>query len=150
MSNVRSITPLQSADFTPKMSGYKTLQPFRYWCQKVLPLVYDDSLSYYEILCKVAKYINDLIDSDKEIIDNIEELKKDMNIVQKWINEFDTKFIEEVVRNYLATMIFVTISDSGYFIYHIPKSWKEIEFKTTGFDVFLEMQPEYGHLVLYY
>ena len=28
------------------------LSPFRLWCQKVLPLVYDDSLSYYELLFK--------------------------------------------------------------------------------------------------
>ena len=42
----RTITPNPPADFTPNMGNYKTLQPFRYWCQKVLPLVYDDSLSY--------------------------------------------------------------------------------------------------------
>ena len=30
------------------------------WCQKVIPLVYDDSLSYYEFLCKVLKKLNDL------------------------------------------------------------------------------------------
>ena len=35
---------------------------FRGWCQKVLPLVYDDSLSYYELLCKMIKYIKDAID----------------------------------------------------------------------------------------
>ena len=29
-------------------------QPFKFWCQKALPLVYDDSLSYYEVLCKVV------------------------------------------------------------------------------------------------
>ena len=33
------------------------LSNFRFWCQKVLPLVYDDSLSYYEVLCKIVKYI---------------------------------------------------------------------------------------------
>ena len=31
---------------------------FRFWCQKVLPLVYDQSLSYYEVLCKVVEYVN--------------------------------------------------------------------------------------------
>lgn len=41
-------------------SDYK-LRPFRFWCQKVLPLVYDDSLSYYELLCKVVDYINNII-----------------------------------------------------------------------------------------
>lgn len=38
-----------------------TFKPFRFWCQKVLPLVYDDSLSYYELLCKLVKYLNDAL-----------------------------------------------------------------------------------------
>lgn len=33
---------------------------FRYWAQKVLPLVYDESLSYYEILCKIIEKINEI------------------------------------------------------------------------------------------
>ena len=36
----------------------------RFWCNKVLPLVYDDSLSYYEVLCKVVAKINEIIDTD--------------------------------------------------------------------------------------
>ena len=36
-------------------------KPFKFWCQHVLPLVYDDSLSYYELLCKVVNYINQLL-----------------------------------------------------------------------------------------
>lgn len=51
---------------------YVNMSPFRFWCQKVLPLVYDDSLSYYEILCKVVEYINGLIENDKAIVEEIE------------------------------------------------------------------------------
>ena len=40
---------------------------FRYWCHKVLPLVYDDSLSYYELLCKVMKKLNEIIDTVNDI-----------------------------------------------------------------------------------
>lgn len=36
---------------------------FDFWCQKVLPLVYDDSLSYYEVLCKVVDKLNQCISS---------------------------------------------------------------------------------------
>ena len=39
----------------------KKIEPFRFWCQTVLPLVYDDSLSYYELLCKVVEYLNQVI-----------------------------------------------------------------------------------------
>ena len=31
------------------------------WCHKILPLVYDDSLSYYEVLCKLKAKVNEII-----------------------------------------------------------------------------------------
>lgn len=128
---------------------YKDLNTFKFWCQKVLPLVYDDSLSYYEILCKVVDYINNMIENQKEFSEELAELKSELGVVQKWIDDFDTSYIEKVVREYLATMIFVEISDAGYFIYYIPRTWKDIVFKTTGLDVEIA-DTEYGRLVLYY
>lgn len=123
---------------------------FRFWCYKVLPLVYDDSLSYYEILCKVVTYINELIEQDKIFGDELTNLLKELEKVKEWINNFDTSFIEELIKKYIATMIMVEISDSGYIIYNIPESWKDITFNTTGLDIKLKIQPEYGHLVLSY
>lgn len=35
--------------------------PLRFWSNKVLPLVYDDSLSYYEVLSKVVAKLNEVI-----------------------------------------------------------------------------------------
>ena len=32
-----------------------------FWCQKVLPVEFDDSLSYYEQLCKVVDKLNEVI-----------------------------------------------------------------------------------------
>ena len=132
------------------MIPIKSLQTFRFWCQKVLPLVYDDSLSYYELLCKVVDYINELIDADKIIENNLEELEAELEEVQKFIANFDTDFAREVLEKYIATMIFVEITDSGYIVYNIPSSWKTITFNTTGLDIELPLQPEYGHLVLSY
>lgn len=37
------------------------IEDIKVWCYKVLPLVYDDSLSYYEVVCKVAEKINEII-----------------------------------------------------------------------------------------
>lgn len=123
---------------------------FKMWCYKVLPLVYDESLSYYEILCKVVNYINNLIDQDKIIGDELNDLKKELDAVNKWIDDFDTSYIEKIVTQYLSTMIFVEISNSGYIIYNIPENWESITFNTTGLDITLDLQPEYGHLVLSY
>lgn len=126
------------------------LKHFRFWCQSVLPLVYDDSLSYYEVLCKVVKYINDLIDSDREIIDNLNELESELQIVQNWIDNFDTSYAEEILREYIATMVFFGLTDDGYFVAYIPNSWESITFETTGYDTVVDLMPEFGHLVLNY
>ena len=126
------------------------LKTFRFWCQKVLPLVYDNSLSYYETLCKIVDYINDLIAQDKVFSDDIQDLQNELKVVQDWIANFDTSYAEKVLSEYLATMIFVEISDAGYIVYHIPTGWDSITFNTTGLDIELPLQPEYGHLVLSY
>ena len=123
---------------------------FRFWCQKVLPLVYDNSLSYYELLCKVVEYINDLINADKILDNELESLKNDLKEVQNWIANYNDSFAKEVLEKYIATMIFVEINDAGYVVYNIPKTWDDITFNTTGLDIVLEMQPDYGHLVLSY
>lgn len=123
---------------------------FKLWCYKVLPLVYDDSLSYYEVLCKVVNYINELIEQDKIFGDELINLTKELKDVKIWIDNFDTRFIEELVKKYIATMILIEINDSGYIIYNIPESWENIVFNTTGLDINLKLQPEYGHLVLSY
>lgn len=125
------------------------LETFKFWCFKVLPLVYDDSLSYYEILCKVVDYINKLIEQDKVFGDEINKLKQEMSVVQKWINNFDTSYAEEIIKQYIATMIFLEISDSGYIVYYIPQNWKDIVFNTTQLDIDIKGY-DYGRLVLSY
>ena len=127
----------------------KPLHHFRFWCQKVLPLVYDDSLSYYEVLCKVVHYINNLIDTNNEIIQYVDDLKAELKVVQDWIDNFDTSYAEKIIREYIATMIFVEISDTGYFVYYIPESWDDITFNTTGLDIGY-LDHDFGRLVLSY
>lgn len=125
------------------------LETFKFWCFKVLPLVYDDSLSYYEVLCKVVDYINKLIEQDKVFGDEIKKLKQELSVVQNWIKNFDTSYAEEIIKQYIATMIFVEISDSGYIVYYIPSSWKDIVFNTTQLDIEINGY-DYGRLVLSY
>lgn len=125
------------------------LKRFRFWCNVVLPLVYDDSLSYYEVLCKVVDYINKLIEQDKIFSEEIEQLKIELAEVQKWINDFDPKYLEKLIAKYIATMIFVEINDDGYIVYNIPWAWQNITFNTTGIDINVPTY-EYGRLVLSY
>ena len=70
-----------SADFTPSMHNYKNMGHFKMWCQKVLPLVYDDSLSYYEVLCKVIQYINDTTDNVDGLYEDMQDLYSAYNLL---------------------------------------------------------------------
>lgn len=46
------------------------IDKLRYWSHKILPLVYDDSLSYYEVLSKMRAKINEIIDYVQDNIEN--------------------------------------------------------------------------------
>lgn len=73
----------------------------RFWCQAVLPLVYDDSLSYYELLNKVVDYLNntigdvsllsksfnDLVDYVDNFIYEIENDELIKQAVDEWLEE---------------------------------------------------------------
>lgn len=68
----------------------------RPYCQKVLPLVYDDSLSYYEVLCKLRAKINEVIDvfnSYEEIITELEKALGDLTSMQTDINTLKHQMI---------------------------------------------------------
>ena len=69
--------------------NYNELQPFRFWCQTVLPAVYDDSLSYYELLNKVVAYLNDMGVNVSALHDALAEYKA-------WWDNLDIDVAEEV------------------------------------------------------
>lgn len=81
------------------------LRPFRFWCQKVLPLVYEDSLSYYELLCKVVDYLNKTMENVNKLSENFDELQKSFNTLKKYIEEyFDSLDLQEEVNKKLDEM----------------------------------------------
>lgn len=51
----------------------------RYWCHKILPLVYDDSLSYYEVLCKTSAKLNEVITSTNGLLAAWDTYKNDID-----------------------------------------------------------------------
>ena len=58
-------------------NNFTEVKPLCYWVQHVLPLVYDDSLSYMELLGKVTKKLNELIINNNKLPDFIAELIKE-------------------------------------------------------------------------
>ena len=121
----------------------------KFWCYKVLPLVYDDSLSYYELLCKVVSKLNELIEKYASFDDMVEEIQTAIDALQKQIDEFDTTYIEKLIKDKLANMLYVWISDAGYIIYYVPESWDDISFNTTGLDITNEQLSDNGHVANY-
>lgn len=144
------------------------LKRFKFWCQPILPLVYDDSLSYYEVLCRVVDYLNQVIENEndiseylKEIDSDIETLKSDIVFIKtelekvkngdyvslyldSIINWIDKNLVELVGR--IVKYVFFTIDDDGYFNALIPWKWNFLEFDT-------DYNPEsenYLHLILYW
>ena len=63
------------------MIGNK-LTPFKFWCQKILPTVYDDSMSYYEYLCKLNEYLNEVIEQINTLTQAEEDFQADLS--QQW------------------------------------------------------------------
>ena len=101
----RTITSKPPANFTPNTGNYQTLQPFRYWCQKVLPLVYDDSLSYYELLCKVVDYLNKTMEDVETLHGDVTNLHTAYEKLQEYVNDyFSTLDVQEEINNKLDEM----------------------------------------------
>lgn len=74
-----------------------TIRPFRYWCQKVLPAVYDDSLSYYELLAKVIDYLDEMIEIVNKQSKTIVELQ---TTLQQFLDMEVEPYIEEAVESW--------------------------------------------------
>lgn len=125
------------------------IDKLRYWCYKVLPLVYDDSLSYYEVLEKVVQKLNELVDKYANFDELVEEINSAIESLQKQIDAIDTDYIEKLIKELLANMIYVWISDAGYIVYYIPDSWNDITFNTIGLDYTNKQLEEQGHLASY-
>lgn len=73
---------------------YSEMRKFWFWAHKVLPLVYDDSLSYYEVLCKVVAKLN-------ECIDKINELGNELDEFEGWTREEFQKVRDEMAAEIL-------------------------------------------------
>lgn len=94
-----------SVNYDPTMKTYSGQGAFRFWCQKVLPLVYDDSLSYYELLNKVVDYLNNTISDVSNMEDNVSALLTAYEQLQDYVNDyFDNLDVQTEINNKLDEM----------------------------------------------
>lgn len=82
-----SFTPdIPDSKITPERAPYEPVGHFRFWAQKVLPTVYDDSLSYYEILTKLTWHINKMIEDMDNFNQTIDSTLEAYNSTQDYVN----------------------------------------------------------------
>jgi len=127
----------------------KEVKPLRYWVQKVLPLVYDDSLSYYELLDKVVYKLNEVVASNDELVDYVGPFSEKINAIEQELKELLDGGYVEMIQQYMGEAIkhvYFGLTNAGYFAAYIPDNWSDLHFSTIT-DYSSEL---YGHLVLMY
>lgn len=81
--------------------NFTEVKPLFYWVQHILPLVYDDSLSYMELLGRVTKRLNELIENNNNLPDYI------MELIKEYISSGEIeKVLAEVLANYMLNVKF--------------------------------------------
>lgn len=82
---------------------FDVLKPFMpMWCQKVLPAVFDQSLSYYELLCKILQKYNELVavvNAHSEKLENHETRIVTLETITKEIQQKLAELDEAVKQN---------------------------------------------------
>lgn len=136
-----------------------SIAPFVFYCQKVLPAVYDDSLSFYENVCKMVAKLNEVIEyanlsgpAMEDIQRQIDELKQQLDDfkehgfdeyykeqVVQWINDNLQYIMETVIRQ-----VYFGLNLEGYFVAYVPESWSDIVFDTGA----VYNLDTYGRLIL--
>lgn len=133
------------------------LGEFRFFCQKVLPLVYDTELSYYEVLCKVVDYLNKTMETVNDLSDEFENLRNSFNELKdyvdteiaklrKYIDDELAKYNDEYFDN-LIEQKFLEMIDRGRFpvykiINYLPE-YNMSELEDNGMKVVKRMNSNY-------
>lgn len=134
---------------------------FKFWCQYVLPAVFDDTLSYYEAVAKMVGKLNEVIKQSNIQTDAIKELQEFVIKLQEQLDEFKEHgfddYYKQQVQQWIAAnlkwifqnliaQVYFGLTDDGYFCAYIPASWSKVQFDTiVNYD-----DPNYGHLVIKY
>lgn len=142
----------------PGMTFPGTLSMYQLFCQKVLPAVYDDSLSYYEAVCKVADYLNKTMKNVNDVNGDLQTLYNFTKQLQQSFEQFATSgfmdYYKTLMQQWLcdnmpnilscsAAFVWLSLDDSGHILIHIPETWDFLVFSVTNTNQNLD---NYGQL----
>lgn len=128
------------------------MRPIRFICQPVLPAVFDDSLSYMELLCKLQAKLNEIIVKDNSQDEKLQELATAINELWEYVQ--GTAWEDAIcnwVNDNLPCIVAQTckwfhfgISDNGNVVCTIPLSWQDFNISwNMDFD-----SPDFGRLTI--
>ena len=115
----------------------------------------DFLLKSYKVLLDSLKELDDWVDTHQAQYEELKHFMDDIeagilpdavyNKLRQWF--FDNAFdlVGEMVKH-----VYFGLNDAGYFTVTIPQVWKDLIFNTTGLDIDVPIQPEYGHLTISY
>ncbi len=131
-----------------------------YAVQKVLPAVYDDSLSYYEVLAKVQHKLDEVVSSltnlnewqeaQDSVMTQLTQMVEDF-IAGGYRDDFDQfaqQWLRENVEEALALgshMVVFGLTDDGHFLATIPQKWAFVFGTIVDYD-----DPHFGSLTITY
>lgn len=126
----------------------KGIFPLLGYSQKVLPAVFDDSLSYYEVVSKVRDKLNETIkkvntdsDSLSQLIETVNDLNKlldsiaDGKYADLYLKQLSS-YIDDNLINFVARLAYYLFPSLSYddnrktwrYALKIPSSWKWLKF----------------------
>ena len=84
----------------------KNVPPFVLWCTAMIPTAFDDSMSYYEALCALYKFIQDnLVEPINNNATILDQTVKDMAELKTYVDTyFDNLDVQEEINNKLDDM----------------------------------------------
>lgn len=131
------------------------------WSNLIMPIVYDDSLSFYELINKLKNVVNDvinkvnlLIQSNKELTIKYEDVLIKLDKLNKKLDDFLNGYeiptdsirweqlnanvkekllqmIEQTIPQ-IAKFVWFGLNEEGYFVAYIPNNWSDINFSSSS------------------
>lgn len=90
-----------------KNYNFNKLTPFKFFCLTNFPFIEEDfdALTYYQLLCKVVEYLNNIITSTNSIGTQAEELTNAFNTLQNYVDNYFTNLdVQEEINKKLDEM----------------------------------------------
>ena len=99
---------MSDANFTPNFKPTNKLTPFKFFMLQNFPYIAEDfdSITTYELMCKLAEQLNSMITNVNNVIDNSDSLLQAYNQLQDYVNNyFNNLDVQEEINNKLDQMV---------------------------------------------